>query len=207
MPRGEFEKFGITPDAVVRRFFYNRYGRIYAKVALQVRRSPRRQTGVYKTNRENRWTLDPQHPDYTAKDQIPLIEAKLFAMALGFDGAPEDLPDDVRQAAAAILGKQVQAGSYNCPVSGVKMIFALLQQQAQQPVHGRSSFHVGHVRPRAVGGGNTADNTYWISDLGNRIQGDKSWHDTVRTIIEMAEYHRKREGDITWGELVNRYFQ
>ena len=206
MPRGEFG-FANTPDGVVRRFFYNRYGRIFAKVALQVRRTARRQTGLYKTNRENRWTLDPQHPDYTAKDQIPLIEAKLFAMALSFDDAPQDLPADVREAARIVLGKQVQAGSYHCPVSGLKMSFTQLEQQAANPVHGRSSFHVGHVRPRAMGGGNTADNTYWTTDLGNRIQGDKSWHDTVKTIIEMAEYHRKTHGDIPWGELVNRYFQ
>jgi hypothetical protein len=206
MPRGEFG-FHNTPDSVVRRFFYDRYRRIFAKVALQVRRTPRRQTGLYQTNRENRWTLDPKHPDYTAKDQIPLIEAKLFAMALCFDAAPEDLPADVRQAAGITLGKQVKAGSYYCPVSGLTMSFMQLEQQAAKPIHGRSSFHVGHVRPRATGGGNIADNTYWISDLGNRIQGDKSWHDTVKTIIEMAEYRRKTHGDISWGELVNRYFQ
>jgi len=71
--------FGETPDGVVRKFFRQYYGRIFDKVARQVRRSPRRQTGKFKTNRANRWSLDSEHPDYTAKDLIPLIEAKLLA--------------------------------------------------------------------------------------------------------------------------------
>lgn len=79
-----------------------------------------------------------------------------------------------------------------------------LEAEADNPRHGRSSFHVGHVRPKAKGGVNTPENTYWTSDLGNRIQGDKTWAETVKTIIEMAEYHRTRE-KVEWGELVNRY--
>jgi hypothetical protein len=51
------------------------------------------------------------------------------------------------------------------------------------------------------------DNTYWTTDLGNRIQGDKTWQETIRVIVEMAEFHRKKDGDIAWGELVNRYLE
>jgi hypothetical protein len=55
---------------------------------------------------------------------------------------------------------------------------------------------------------NDSDNTYWISQLGNRIQGDNSWQETVKTIIEMAEYQRKvKHGNVSWGELVNRYLE
>jgi hypothetical protein len=38
----------------------------------------------------------------------------------------------------------------------------------------------------------TADNTYWTSDLGNRIQGDKSWHDTESTQQIVEERVRLR---------------
>ncbi len=206
MPYRKFA-FGGTPDGVVRNYFATRYPHIFKKVALQVRRTPRRLTGAFKTNRENRWTLDPKHPDYTAKEQIPLTEAKLLALTLCFDGGPGDLPPKVLDAASAVLGRPVEASSYRCPVSGREMSFARLQHEATTPTHGRSSFHVGHVRPKAKGGENAADNTYWISDLGNRIQGDKSWDDTVKTIIEMAEYQRRKHGNIPWGELVNRYSQ
>ena len=196
--------FRNTPDGIVRKFFHQKYRRIFDKVALQVRRSPRRQTGKWKTNRECRWKLTRKHPDYTSRKQIPLIEAKLFAMALEFDGAPE-VPAEVRDAAAAVLGKALEPGAYRCPVSGRQLSFAQMRAEAAEPKHGRSSFHVGHVRPKAMGGQNTADNTYWTSDLGNRIQGDKSWADTVKAIIEMAEFQRVRHGNIAWGELVNRY--
>jgi len=97
-------------------------------------------------------------------------------------------------------------GTYKCPVSGKRMDIELLREGAENPTHGRSKFQVGHIRPKARGGVNDPDNTYWISDLGNRIQGDNTWQDTVRTIVEMAEYQRKeRHGDISWNELVNRF--
>lgn len=85
------------------------------------------------------------------------------------------------------------------------MDFEVLRQEAEKPTHGRSKFHVGHVRPKARGGLNDPDNTYWISDLGNRIQGDNTWQDTVKTIVEMAEFQRRHHDNISWQELVNRY--
>jgi hypothetical protein len=168
-----------------------------------VRRTPRRQTGKYKTNRESRWKLNPKHPDYTAADQIPLIEAKLLATTLEFDDAP-DVPAEIVDAAGRVIGHVVARGTYRCPVSGRPMSFRELSYEAEHPTHGKSCFQVGHVKPKAKGGSNVPDNAYWNSDLGNRIQGDKSWQETVRTVIEMGEYHRTRE-NIEWGELVNRY--
>ncbi|MBI4556270.1 MAG: hypothetical protein HY706_01685 [Candidatus Hydrogenedentes bacterium] len=192
-----------TPEAIVSSYFRHQFPEISKKVQLQVRRTPRRQTGPYKTNRESRWKLPPEHPDYTAADQIPMIEAKLFAMILELDDAP-DLPHAVGAAAAAILGHPATRGTYRCPISGRPMSFREMLEEARNPQHGRSAFHVGHVRPKARGGTNTAENTYWTSDLGNRIQGDKTWAETVKIIVEMAEFQRQRE-NIAWGELVNRY--
>lgn len=79
-----------------------------------------------------------------------------------------------------------------------------MDKESKSPSHGRSAFHVGHIRPKAKGGVNSPENTYWTSDLGNRIQGDKTWAETVKTIVEMAEFQRRRE-NVEWGELVNRY--
>jgi hypothetical protein len=192
-----------SPEEVLFEYFKYKYPKIADKVQRQVRRSPRRQTGKYKTNRASRWILDSGHPDYTAANQIPKIEAKLFAMALEFNGAP-DLPEEVAEAASKVLGKPVTAGAYRCPVSGRSMSFKTLVKEGKEPTHGQSAFHVGHVRPKAMGGVNDPDNTYWTSDLGNRIQGDKTLADTIKIIVEMAEFQRKRE-NVQWGELVNRY--
>jgi hypothetical protein len=189
----------LSPEEALANYFRKNYAGIYRKVTLQVRRTPRRQTGPYKTNRECRWKLSPGHPDYTAIEEVPRIEAKLFAMALEFDGAPP-IPDDIKGAAQTVLQKTLQPGTYRCPITGRKMRFHDLDHESKNPTPGRSSFHVGHVRPRAMGGGNSPDNTYWATDLGNRIQGDKSLHETVRIIVEMGEFQRQRE-NITWGEL------
>jgi len=192
-----------SPEDILAVYFRRNYPDIYRKVQLQVRRTPRRQTGKFKTNRESRWTLRPEHPDYTAADQIPRIEAKLFAAALEFQNAPA-LPADVTAAATTILGHPIQQETHRCPVSGRLMNFRELLAEASQPKHGRSSFHVGHVRPKARGGTNSPENTYWTTDLGNRIQGDKTLAETMKTIITMAEFHRARE-NVAWGEVVNRY--
>lgn len=192
-----------SPEGIVSAYFAKNYPEIYKKVLLQVRRTPRRQTGPYQTNRESRWKLDPKHPDYTAAGEIPRIEAKLFAMALEFEGGAK-APDEVWAAAAKILGRTPKPGSYRCPISGRRLSFREMLHEAKNPKPGRSAFHVGHVRPRARQGSNTAGNTYWTSDLGNRIQGDKSWAETVKIIIEMAEFQR-RQANISWEELVNRY--
>lgn len=193
-----------NPDvAIVCSYFSKKYPEIAKKIQLQVRRSPRRQTGIYKTNRESRWKLAPDHPDYTALEDIPGVEAKLFSQILQFEGAPIPTPEVV-EAATRILGKECKPNAYRCPISGRPLSFNELLKGAQNPSHGRSDFHVGHIRPKALGGSNTADNTYWTSSLGNRIQGDKSWAETVKTIIEMAEFQRKREG-VSWLEMVNRY--
>ncbi len=192
-----------TPEAILAGFFRRNFPEIYKKVTLQVRRTPRRQTGPYKTNRQSRWKLKPDHPDYTAADQIPRIEAKLFAMALEFKGAPS-APAQVVEAASSVLGHPLKPGIYRCPISGRPLSFSKMDKEAKSPSHGRSAFHVGHVRPKAKGGVNSPENTYWTSDLGNRIQGDKTWAETVKTIVEMAEFQRRRE-DVEWGELVNRY--
>jgi hypothetical protein len=191
-----------SPEAVLASFFRKKFPEIYKKIQLQVRRTPRRVTGPYKTNRASRWKLRSDHPDYTAGDQIPRIEAKLFAMALEFRNAP-DLPESVASAAEAILGHEFNPGSYRCPISGRSMSFRKMLDEARKPQHGRSAFHVGHVRPKARGGVNSPDNMYWATDLGNRIQGDKTLNDTVKLIVEMAEFQRAQLA-ISWGELVNR---
>lgn len=191
------------PETLLGSYFRKNFPEIYKKVTLQVRRTPRRQTGPYKTNRQSRWKLRPDHPDYTAADQIPRIEAKLFAMALEFKGAPS-VSAQVADAAGSILGHPLKPGGYRCPISGRPLSFSKMDEEAKSPSHGRSAFHVGHIRPKAKGGVNSPVNTYWTSDLGNRIQGDKTWAETVKTIVEMAEFQRRRE-NVEWGELVNRY--
>ena len=126
-----------SPEEVLRTFFKKNYPRIVGKVERQVRRTPRRLTGEYKTNRACRWVLDPSHPDYTSAKEICRIEAKLYAMALEFVDAP-DVPDSIAKAASKILGKKLENGPYRCPVTGRPMSFTELLKEAKSPKAGRS---------------------------------------------------------------------
>ena len=105
------------PYEIVRKHFKKTYPRIVKKVELQVRRTPRRLTGPHKTNRDCRWLLDPQHPDYTAPDQVKLIEAKLLSQMLSFEHAP-DVPAEVSAAAAKVLRSPTHARNVQVPSFG-----------------------------------------------------------------------------------------
>ena len=100
-----------------------------------------------------------------------------------------------------MLGRVLRAGQYRCPITGRHHSFDVILNEAQNAVPGISSSHVGHVKPRSKGGEHDPDNVYWTSGLGNRIQGNKSWYETVKTIIEMAEFQRQLQG-ISWASFL-----
>ena len=104
------------------------------------------------TNRQSRWNLDRKHPDYTAADQIPLIEAKLLANTLEFEDAPE-APEEVLKAATTVIGHAVNPGSYRCPVSGRAMNFQELSDEAENPTHGELSAGLRKVEESLSKGG------------------------------------------------------
>lgn len=64
------------------------------------------------------------------------------------------------------------------------------------PRHGRSSFAIGHTTPlgseTGPHGRHVADNVDWVSELGNRIQGNLSLAATVAEIHRMSRFHEQR---------------
>jgi len=94
-----------------------------------------------------------------------------------FEDAPK-IPTGSRSCKYKVLGHGVETGVITVRIRR-KMSFAQLQSEQAGRNHGRSSFHVDHVRPK-LWAALTPLITHIDSDLGNRIQ-DKSWVETVKT--------------------------
>jgi hypothetical protein len=169
------------------------YPKLVERVWRAAARTPRRQTGLYKTNRETRWNLNPSHPEFSTEQECKEVAAKLLAQVLEFDGAPAPTEAEVMEPATAILVYGPTPGSYRCPISGRRLSFQQLVESTDiSPVHGRSPIAVGHLHPIAKQGRNVAGNVTLVHELGNRVQGDNSIDEAIREIFRMAEFHKER---------------
>jgi hypothetical protein len=186
----------------LRRYFRQQgYPKLVERVWRAAARTPRRQTGLYKTNRETRWKLNLPHPEFSTKQECKEVAAKLLAQVLEFDGAPTPTEPEVIESATAVLGYGPTPGRYRCPISGRRLSFQQLVESTDiSPVHGRSPIAVGHLHPIAQQGRNVAENVTWVHELGNRVQGDNSIDEAIREIFRMAEFHRQRM-KLNWEEV------
>lgn len=180
--------------------FFQRLGypKLVSKVRRAAERTARRQTGEWTTNRQARWTLPEEHPQYASREECANIAAKLLAQVLEFHGAPEP-PDEVKEAAARVLRKEPRPGGYYCPISGLPLQFdELVDSTDINPRHGLSAFAIGHMIPLGgydgQPGRHVAENVDWVHELGNRVQGNLSLDQTVAEIHRMSEFHRRRAG-------------
>ena len=93
--------------------------------------------------------------------------------------------------------------SFRCPISGKEIMYDEFFERIENPVHGRSGYQVGHMDPIAGTGKHVSENTSWITDLGNRVQGEASLEDITNEIFYMAKFHKDRLG-ISWEEAETR---
>jgi hypothetical protein len=54
---------------------------------------------------------------------------------------------------------------------------------------------VGHIQPLTRGGQHAWDNIAWMSDDGNRIQGNDSLQEIEAKLVDAVEYHLRRDMD------------
>ena len=124
------------------------------------------------------------------------IEAKLLGQIPTFVGAPK-LSDDERKAVEKAIDESYMKDSFRCPISGKPILYNEFSERVGAPVHGRSGYQVGHLNPLATTGAHISLNTSWITDLGNRVQGDESREKITNEIFYMAKFHKDRLG-ISW---------
>src|SRR5690349_9894056 len=71
-------------------------------ISTRATKSGRRQTGEFRSNRDPRWKLKPNDPQYGIEEDCKTIELRLLGMMCEFVNAP--VPDD---AAREILAKYI----------------------------------------------------------------------------------------------------
>lgn len=173
--------------------------KLLKKTQRKSHKTDRRLTGDFKTNREHRWEAHPQDPQAATRYECWRIEAKLLAQVFEFEESPI-VPDELREDVEDALGEHSLDELFHCPISGQTIHYKEFMSEVQESDHGRSSYQIGHLDPIAVASGrHEEENVSWISERGNRVQGEDSLKRTVRVIFDMAEFHMGRL-DLSWEE-------
>ena len=159
-------------------------------------RTGRKLTGPHATNRHARWSRPVDHPQYGAELNCKIIAVKLFAQIFCFDNAPE-LHDALRdRLGERYLGAPIEPGSYRDSLLLEQFDFKDLAEEGLDPVHGHSSFHMGHEDPTQMPK-HTPGNISWRTKRSNLIQGDMTLREARIYFVKLiARYFELRELEI-----------
>lgn len=155
------------------------------KVQIKTYLTDRAQTGAYQTNREKRWECHPQSVQFSFRRSGWEIESKLMEQVFYF----KDFPELVKELAVEEGIIEAKEDYTVCPITLEPLSFTEFSDEILNKQHGRSCFQVGHLNPlkstetEEAEFGHTAQNISWLSDQGNRIQGDLSLNE-IRTMIK-----------------------
>lgn len=178
--------------------------KIVTSIQTKALRTGRKVTGTFQTNREYRWQIAPDHPQYGTEFDCKVIFIKLCAQIFCFDNAPS-IPSTLSRATVEIkaigpdlqtileeryLGSPITPNSYRDSLLLERFDFNDLVAEGLNPVHGHSSFHIGHEDPTRKPK-HTPDNIGWRTFRSNLIQGNMTL----------------RQARIYFVKLIGRYFE
>jgi hypothetical protein len=113
--------------------------------------TPRRQTGRIdrRTNRNPRWSIAPDHPDYAPEHGAHLVRLRLFLEMLQMVNAPVVDEELMKTLSLTHLGSPLPTGPTKDPLTDEPLDFIdLVNDVVHKPKHGYSKFHIGHQDPR-----------------------------------------------------------
>ncbi len=168
--------------------------KLISAIETRALRSGRRQTGHFKSNRVSRWKLinngsygtDPQ---YGTEEDCKEIFLVLLLTTLEFLNAPEITDQLIEKLFQKYLRRQINRESFKDSLLLEFLDFQQLLAEAQNPKHGHSKFHIGHLDPKLTHK-HVPENIAWRTLRSNLIQGDM-------TLREARIYIRR---------LIARYF-
>lgn len=164
----------------------------------------RKVTGAFATNRDPRWELDINHPQYGTETDCKIIFIKLAAQIFCFDNAPA-VPTTLTRVSNEVkalgpnlkaiceqhyLGHPIAPNSYHDALLLERFDFNDLVAEGLNPTHGHSSFHIGHEDPTKKPK-HTPNNVGWRTFRSNLIQGNMTL----------------RQARIYFVKLIGRYFE
>ena len=147
-------------------------GGLRTYIKTRALRSGRRLTGRFRSNRDPRWTLDPEDPQFGTEVDCKRILLRLYAMMLEFSNAPA-VDDDTRLLLEGYLGKPIEPGTYRDALTAQPLDYMDLAGEGAAPVHGRSRFHIGHENP-TIAPKHVPANVSWREERSNLIQGNQT---------------------------------
>jgi hypothetical protein len=113
--------------------------------------TPRRQTGRIdrRTNRNPRWSITLDHPDYAPERGAHLVRLRLFLEMLQMANAPVVDQELMKSLSLTHLGVPLTPGPTKDPLTDEVLDFTeLVNDVVHKPKHGYSKFHIGHQDPR-----------------------------------------------------------
>lgn len=201
-PQDEVEKHMGAMAAALRAAGLN--SKTVASIRTKALLTGRKVTGEFATNRDQRWTLDLNHPQYGTELDCKVIFIKLAAQIFCFDNAPP-IPTvltrttpDIKALGGQLkslceqryLGHPIAPNSFRDALLLERFDFNDLVAEGLNPVHGHSSFHIGHEDPSRKPK-HTPDNVGWRTFRSNLIQGNMTL----------------RQSRIYFVKLIARYFE
>ncbi|MEG4246559.1 hypothetical protein QUA46_25790 [Microcoleus sp. MON2_D6] len=167
------------------------------KIKVKTYLTDRVLTGLYKTNREKRWEVHPHSVHFAFRRECIAIEHELIIQLCYFEGFPEDFQMSLQK--GGILPKETKIS--RCPITLEPLVFQKFREEQMSRTHGKSNFQVGHLNPlkqkvdnlnNPIIKGHTSKNIAWISQEGNRIQGDMSLEE-VRNLLRQIVHNYESE--------------
>lgn len=161
--------------------------KVYDKVQVKSYLTDRVLTGLYKTNREYRWEVSPDSVHFAFKRDCMQIESSLVLAVINMEGFPADLRKSLNSSA----GISVSSSRTTCPITLEELSFEKFSGELLNPIPGKSSFQVGHLDPLKNVGTHVADNIAWVSQEGNRIQGDNTLDETRSLLKRIFDAYKR----------------
>ena len=175
---------------------------LISAIETRALRSGRRQTGVFRSNRQSRWTLihgDPDigtDPQYATEEDCKAVLIVLLLTTLEFRNAPQINSPELEELSRRYLGRTLEPGSFRDSLLLEFLDFQTLLAEAENPTHGRSEFHIGHEDPTRIPK-HIPENVAWRTLRSNLIQGDMTLREARIYIIKLiARYFELGEIEI-----------
>jgi hypothetical protein len=175
---------------------------LISAIETRALRSGRRQTGIFKSNRDPRWRLihdDPTHgtdPQYGSELDCKVILIILLLTTLEFRNAPHIVNPIINELSMRYLGRALRRNGYRDSLLLEYLDFNALRAEADAPTHGHSQFHIGHQDPTRVPK-HAPINVAWRTLRSNLIQGNMTLRQARIYILKLiARYFELGELDI-----------
>ena len=140
------------------------------------------------SNRDIRWATWTNNYQYVSHYNCCLIELELMIQIFEFINAPK-LDVILKDGIEKRRGKPIIENSRKCYITGKDMCFKTYLEGAISPKGGKSLYHVGHFKPLTRRGKHHHANIEWISDDGNRIQGNDTLKEIQEKLIDAVIYY------------------